>query len=343
MLEQRRRRSSRLLTVVALSAGMTLTPTDGSAEGGAGAGQHADRAALTKAREQFQQAMTLQTAGDWTGALALLREVAAVKPTSQVLFNIALCEEKLGQLVAALADYDLAASDARANKAADVAEEAGRNATLVRERTPRLTIARGAGADAASITLDGVDVAPGTLGAPTPVDPGGHVVEAKQSGHRPFRESFTLAERESRGVTVSLEHESPTAPAPAPSVPPPAAPATSHASGPGALPWIVGGVGAASLVASGVFFVLRAGAIDDLDGVCGSARDTCPAASRGSFDSGRTYTTLADVTLGIGIVGVGVGAVLLATRSGKSTRSHETVLVPAAPNALAGASVVGRF
>ena len=79
--------------------------------------------ALKRAREQFGQALALQTAGDWAGALTLLKEVAAVKSTPQVRFNMALCEEKLGKLVAALGDYELAAADARAEKADQVAEE----------------------------------------------------------------------------------------------------------------------------------------------------------------------------------------------------------------------------
>src|SRR4051794_28288288 len=72
---------------------------------------------LKRAREQFAQALALQTGGDWAGALALLKEVAAVRRTPQVRFNIALCEEQLGLLVAALGDYELAGAPAPNPKA----------------------------------------------------------------------------------------------------------------------------------------------------------------------------------------------------------------------------------
>ena len=105
--------------------------------------------ALKKARESFGQALALQTAGDWAGALALLKDVAAVKSTPQVRFNMALCEENLGKLVAALGDYELAASDARAEKADQVAEEVEGRRESLRQRIPKITVTRGAGAEGA--------------------------------------------------------------------------------------------------------------------------------------------------------------------------------------------------
>src|SRR5215470_9475461 len=88
-------------------SGVCVIPATAQAQG-----PSSDGDGLKRAREQFAQALALQTGGDWAGALALLKEVAAVKPTPQVRFNIALCEERLGRLVAALGDYELAASDA---------------------------------------------------------------------------------------------------------------------------------------------------------------------------------------------------------------------------------------
>ena len=73
---------------------------------------------------------------------------------------------------------------------------------------------------------------------------------------------------------------------------------------------MVGGVGAASLVTSVIFFALRAGAVSDLDAACGPARDKCGAEWEGTRDRGQTYTTLADVTLAVGVVGLGTGTVL---------------------------------
>src|SRR5688572_23019369 len=122
--------------------------------GGTLAPAHAqDATDLQAARDKFQKALALQTGGDWAGALALLKEVAAVRATPQVRFNIALCEENLGQLVAAVGDYELAAADARSADETEVVEEAARRLSELKGRVPKVVVERGANADTATITL----------------------------------------------------------------------------------------------------------------------------------------------------------------------------------------------
>src|SRR5262249_4863896 len=47
------------------------------------------RGELDQARETYRTALALETAGDWAGALAKMRDVAAVKLTPQVRFHLA--------------------------------------------------------------------------------------------------------------------------------------------------------------------------------------------------------------------------------------------------------------
>jgi hypothetical protein len=75
------------------------------------------------------------------------------------------------------------------------------------------------------------------------------------------------------------------------------------------VPWIIGGIGVASLAASGVFFVLRRGAENDLDDGCRD--DVCPERLRDTEDKVKLYTMVGNVTLGVGILGVGLATVLL--------------------------------
>src|SRR5258706_10828154 len=72
-----------------------------------------DAKELSKARAKFQQATELEQAGNYSSALEVFREVGQVKMTPQVRYHIALCEEKLGHLLAALGGYELAADDAK--------------------------------------------------------------------------------------------------------------------------------------------------------------------------------------------------------------------------------------
>src|SRR5687768_4217497 len=70
-----------------------------------------DEEALAQARAKFNEAIALQAAGDCARALEKFQAVARIKLTPQVQFNIALCEERLGRLVAALGHYRLALVD----------------------------------------------------------------------------------------------------------------------------------------------------------------------------------------------------------------------------------------
>jgi hypothetical protein len=286
--------------------------------------------ALKRAREQFGQALALQTAGDWAGALALLKDVAAVKSTPQVRFNMALCEEKLGKLVAALGDYELAAADARAEKADLVAEEVEGRLESLRARIPKITVKRGAGADTAIVAVDGVSLGDQVIGTPMPTDPGPHTVEAKAPGFKPFRQSLRLAEQQSETVELVLEAEP---------VPPPNAPSAVQLRSGGRSPvygYVIGGIGIASLATSGVFFGLRASKISSLDKACPDRQ--CPSSAQQSdIDAGKRYTTLANVTLAVGVAAVAGGLVLVLT-SGPSSEPS-VALAPAA----GGAQLVGKF
>src|SRR5450432_1929873 len=296
----------------------------------------ADGDVIKRAREQFSQALSLQTGGDWAGALALLKEVAAVKPTPQVRFNIAICEERLGRLVAALGDYELAASDAQAEKSDQVGQEVESRLEALKARVPRVVVQRSDGADSATISLDGVSLGDSVLNVPLPADPGPHVIEAKALGFRPFKQSFRVAEQQTATILVKLEPE-PTAAVP--NVPPTAR-AESHSMR--TIGFVVGGVGIASLIGSGAMFYLRHTTITGLDKQCGADRQTCPDSERSTVDRGKLYTTLGDVTLAVGAVGLGVGATLVIA-GGHSSEQASVSIAPGAAYANAGATLLGRF
>lgn len=304
-------------------------------------GKDKDKVVL-EARQKFRQAIALQTGGNWAGALALFRDVAAVKNTPQVQFNIAICEENLGSLVQALGDYQLAASQARGEGSVEVADEVDGRLGALKERIPKVTIKRGTNANLAKISIDGVEVGSTMIGQPIPVDPGGHSVGAELRGFEKFEKAFEVAEKGTETVEVVLVpapnmEDSPYGGAPGPS----GDRGTTSPKKPNILPWVIGGVGAASLAASGVFFILRQNAISDLDAACPSRVD-CPPELESTRDSGKTYTTLSMITLGVGVVGVGTGVTLLLMGKG-SGKSPEAALTLGARSAQAGATVLGRF
>jgi hypothetical protein len=275
---------------------------------------------LNKARAAFQQALALETAGDWAAASNLFQQVAAVRLTPQVRFHLALCEEHLGNLSAALGDYQLAAEEARQVPVNEVIEQANARIEIVKSRIPKLLIRRGSGAESASISLDGVTLGAASIGSELSVNPGPHTIEAQARGYRPFSRTVDLGERDRKELDVTLQIVAPAAPSAEPratATPPPVAGPVPRQPSPRStlsdyVPFVLGGMGAASLITSGVFFGLRAGAMSTLDANC-PTRTTCPPEMRGTYDRGRTYTLVADVTLGAGVVAIGTAAALFFT------------------------------
>src|SRR6188768_689867 len=278
-----------------------------------------DAAELKKARAQFQQATELEQAKNWTAALQAFREVGQVRMTPQVRFHIAVCEEGLGRLVAALGGYELALADAdKVNP--DFKAEVEANVTKLRARIPKLVIERGAGANAASIELDGVAVGDSSVGVEVPLDPGPHAVTAKAPNRKPFEANVSLTEAETTHLEVTLEELPPEllrtgGGAPAPDKPPSKV-----------VPFVIGGVGIASLIGSGVLFGLRQSTLAELKDVCGADGKHCPPSKQSRYDDLKFYHYGAEVTLGVGVAAVGTAGALLFFQRKKKEPATDTAL-----------------
>jgi hypothetical protein len=217
-----------LLSAVASSSATGLFASPGRAE---------PAADLQAARELFLLAEKEEDAGRWSDALEKLRRVAHVRQTAGVRYHIALCEENLGQVASALADYTAARTQAYAENAQDVMRLVGKQLAAVSLRAPRVTIHVAPALSDFQVMLDGVPLARDRVGVPVPVDPGEHRIEATAPKYTPARAALTVREQEA--VVLDLELLRPTTPpegasaTAAPSIPDPSgANATDPFSGP---------------------------------------------------------------------------------------------------------------
>jgi len=304
------------------------------------------KAELAKARTLFKEGVSLEAAGDWAGALGEFQDVAKVTTTPQVRFHVARCKEHLGRLTEALGEYRLAQYEAEQAKAKEL-DEITKALSELEARIPKLVIRRGEGAESAKIELDGVELGEAQIGKEVTVDPGPHRIVATLAGGQ-FEQSVNLAEGEQKDVDlVPPEGFGPKPKGGGDTTEQPTEqPKTGvklEESGPGALPWIIGGVGVVSLAASGYFFTQRNKADDDLTEICKG--DICPKSKQSLEDDGKKYAMLTNVTLGVGIVGVGVATVMLLSGGGKKEKSPASALrinVVPTPQ-MAGVNVAGRF
>jgi hypothetical protein len=308
---------------------LTLCPREAAAQ---------DKKELSKARAQFQRAIELEQAGNYTSALETFRDVGQVRMTPQVRFHIATCEEKLGRLVTALGGYQLAFADAD-SVGDDFKGEVERAVTRLQASIPKLVIERGTGAEAAEIQLDGVALGASSVGVPVPLDPGPHAVTAKAPGFLSFSRTVSIDENEQKRVEITLAPE----------------PEEARVGfGPGGegdksnkklVPYIIGGVGVASLIGSGVLFGLRQSTLSDLESKCGPDRSHCPNSAAGEVSNLGLYNVTAQIALGVGVVGVGTAVTMLVLQKKHAAPSTTTgmTFLPSAPNSALGMSWAGRF
>ncbi len=283
-------------------------------------------AEIQQARTLYSQGLTQEAASDWAGALASFEKVSRIRMTPQVRFHIARCKEKLGRLNEALGGYRLAEHEAGTTDGVpeSVLTEVRTAREALEKRIPRLIIERGEGADSAKIALDGVELGQAQIGREVNVDPGPHVIKVTLPDGRRFERTVQVKEGEQDQVMLDVppdlqpiaEDDEDAAKDDDADQAGPVAFDSKDAvasSGGSPMPWIIGGLGVASLAASGVFYILRNQANSDLDAEC--INDVCPDTLEDTQSRGESYSMLTGVTLGIGVVGISVAAIWLLTGS----------------------------
>jgi hypothetical protein len=83
--------------------------------------------------------------------------------------------------------------------------------------------------------------------------------------------------------------------------------------------WVSAGVGVLGLSAFGIFGYLNRKTYDDLESECPNG--TCPASSMDKVDAGRRYQLLANVGLGVAVVGTAAATTLFVLSLGKKSDS----------------------
>src|SRR6185369_12700457 len=318
-----------LFALPALSVGLSARPAAAQ-----------DKKELSKARAQFQRAIELEQAGNYSTALEQFRDVGQVRMTPQVRFHIASCEEKLGRLVTALGGYQLAFADAD-SVGEDFKAEVDAAVTRLQASIPKLLIQRGGGAEAAEIQLDGVTLGASSVGVPVPLDPGPHAISAKAPGALPFSQTVTILENEQKTVDVTLAPEPQEA---RPTVGVGSSGVPGDKSNPRLIPYVIGGVGIASLIGSGVLFALRQSTYSDLEARFGFNSGQCASTAAGDYSNRQLYNVTSQVAQGVGGRAVGTSVtMLLLQRKHSAPSTSAMTLVPSAPNSLAGVSWAGRF
>ncbi|MBI4953452.1 MAG: hypothetical protein HY908_15590 [Myxococcales bacterium] len=288
-----RRRGAAALVRLALALGAAVAahaPADLAAQPAAGAEQ--------AAKDLFEQGYAALERKDYDGACELFEQSLAALERAGTHLGLAQCEEGRHRIVEALAHWrkGLALLPKDDERLAPGAERM----VALDQRIPQVTVRLPPGAPpATAVALDGDPVA---IGVALSVNPGEHELLTTAPDHVDKRTSLTLEEGARREVVAErLERVA----VPVEPVDPDLGDGQRMAG------WVVEGLGlaaAAAFAITGGVIVANAGAIDR----------ECPdklCTAKGFDLVGRTRTlnVVNAVMLGVGLAGMGAGAVVIVT------------------------------
>lgn len=324
-----RRLGARLVLGAAVCVGLTLASAPCGAQ---------SAAELAAARQTFSEGKDLEKRGEWAEALDRFKKVARVKMTPQVRFHVALCEENLGRLVSAMKGFQLAAEEARqaGATAAEVAVLAPERATALQKRVGSVTVHVSGKIIDSSVTLDGARLAPASIDAAIPVDPGAHVVEVLSAeGKSSSRAEVTVAEHGETQITVAVADAQPK--------PQPPSEEPQPVKGSRVPAYIVGGVGIAALVGSAASFGFSVYASNTIqrEAHCDASYGGCDPQYQSLGDAGKISSIASPIALGVGFVGIATASVLWVTL-GPKRPSQQPAALAISPS-VRGLAIRGEF
>jgi len=289
----------------------------------------ADAQELAVAEALFGRGLEDMLAGRYETGCPALEESLRLDPRPGTLFTLAECEGKRGRLATAVTRYEDYLSVYSRMTPDQQSKQRGRG-ELAAERkaelapqVPRLTLVVPPDAPSdVTVKRGAVVLARPSLGIALPVDPGEHVIVTEAPGRAPVTTSFTIAAGEVKSIT--LEVGRPLAgggldrggePAPRLSA---AAPAERVAPGDGpggrrVAAYVAGGVGVAGLALGSVAGGLALGQKGTVEDQCNPESLVCTQEGKDAVDTGQTLGLVSTIGFGVGLSGVVLAVILLAT------------------------------
>lgn len=289
---------------------------------------------IASARAIGTEGFRLADAGDCASAVPKLEAAEKLYHAPTTLERLGECQVKLGHVVAGTESLNRVVRETLPPNAPAAFVTAQRRASQLlasaQSRIGKLRIhVDGAPIDKVAVTVDGVNVPSALFDGERATDPGAHEVKAAAPGFKTLVVAVQLSEGGDSSVSLKLEPDA-TAPMVSPEsgslaeTPTGASPAaggspSSVEGGPNRVPAFVAlAIGGAGVAVGSVFGILALGTKSSLDNACPAK--ICPATSQSDIDALSTRATVSNVGFAVGVLGVGVGAVLLLVSSAGEAR-----------------------
>lgn len=303
-----------------------------------GGSTHAEPSAadVTTAKSLVSEGRALRDKGKHSAARDRFKGAFALVPTPIIGMDLAREHLALGELVeareVAIAVTKLPANPKESEEGRAARADAATVANDLTTRIPSLVIDVDNLPAGGTVLLDDVPVPPATFGVPRKLNPGKHTVVARVDEREKSR-TVTLGEGQQKKVTIDAKELGGTTRLPATSAANEGSTATTTTS-PGTAaqpdgarpvwPWIALGAGAVGLIGGIKFGLDWSSANADYRAQCPST--DCPQRDQLAQDRDRA-AALTIVSGIIGVAGVTIGAIGLASSSGGSSKTTATLRV----------------
>jgi len=312
----------------------------------------ADASQSAAAQSLFDEGKKLAAKNQFAEACPKFAESQRLDPGAGTLLHLDNCYEKLGMTASAWATFIDAGAAARAQNKNDWAQTAKNRAADLEKKLSRLTI-NVTKSDGLEVKRDGVIMQEASFGAPTPVDPGKHEIEATAPKKKKFsavavvkpagdKVEIVVPELEDDPEAIAAAERSAKAAAAASSTAAPVGPPPAGTSGMKIAGYVMAGVGVAGL-GIGTWAGLSAMSINnDANGLCPNEGACASREGIDANDQAKSRATLSTVAFvaGAALVAGGVALVLVAP----SPREKASIsLAPSLGTTGQGLVAVGRF
>jgi hypothetical protein len=273
------------------------------------------------AQSLFEQGKRLMESGNFEQACPKLAESQRLDPAGGTLLNLALCHERQGKIATAWTEFKEALGAAKQDARQDRIDAAQEHIAALEPKLPFLTLSVTSAAPGQEVHLDGNAIRQAAWGTPVAIDPGAHELKATAPGRKPWQGAFTVAVGERLTQTVPALDVQPDAPvAAATSSSPTQDQPKSAGSGSKTAGFIIGGVGVVALGVGTAFGIRALSKKADSDEEC-PTDTTCSEDGVTYNDQAKTAAWIANIGIGVGLVGIGVGTYLILTSGGREERS----------------------
>jgi hypothetical protein len=241
-------------------------------------------------------------------------ESQRLDPSPGTLLNLATCHEKEGKLATAWSEFKDVLARATLDNRPEREKTARERIAAIEPKLGKLVvdIAPVNVVPGLTVTRGGVSVTSAAFGTPIPVDAGKYTLQVTAPGYTPWETKVEITNGKEARISipalVKVPVEAPVVAAKDddPKEPPPPPPSSSKRT----IGYVVGGVGLVGL-GVGTFFGLRTlsqkSASDD------ACVGGCSPQGAAAMDDAYKAATYANIGLGVGLVGVGVGTYLILT------------------------------